>query len=205
MTATRASRLWDKLDPLVTRHLMENLLTGHRTWELLSMLASRRAERAAAVDMRLAALDREATNAEDKLRRLYGLSEDGVAEMDDLLEERITALKHDRDRSKEALSRARGNVKAKSEVTEEVVAKFSELMRQKLREGHTPARKAWLTSIVDRIEVDDGTIRLYGWKDILEQCVIDGATGTQGVRTFVTKWRALQDKSANTYAIEIKA
>jgi site-specific DNA recombinase len=50
----------DKLDHLVTRHLMEKLLSGDRNWELLSTLASRRSERAAAVDTRLAALEREA-------------------------------------------------------------------------------------------------------------------------------------------------
>lgn len=108
----------DRLDHLVTKHLMDKLLAGNGLWELLSSLASRRAERAASVDARLAALEREATNAEDKLRRLYKLIEDGVAEMDDLLKERITALKTGRNRSREALARARGNVNAKSEVTE---------------------------------------------------------------------------------------
>ncbi|MEQ1697697.1 MAG: recombinase family protein [Hyphomicrobiaceae bacterium] len=179
----------DKLDHLVTRHLMERLLTGDRIWELLSTLANRRAERAAAVDSRLAALEREATSAEQKLKRLYKLIEDGVAEMDDLLKERIITLKTDRDRSREAFSRAKSNVKAKSELTEEAVTKFRELMRQKLQEGDTHARKAWLASVVDRIEVDEGAIRLYGRKDVLEQCVISGAAGSQGVRTFVPRWR----------------
>ena len=158
-------------------------------WELLTTLAERRAERAASVDARLAALEREATNAEEKLRRLYKLIEDGVAEMDDLLKERITALKTDRDRSREALARARGNVKAKSEVTQEAVTRFGELMRQRIQEGDTPARKAWLSSIVDRIEVDEEKIRLFGRKDVLEQCVMAGAAGGPGVRTFVPKWR----------------
>ncbi len=185
----------DRLDDLVTKHLMDKLLTGDRIWELLSTLATRRAERAASVDARLAALEREATNAEEKLKRLYKLIEDGVAEMDDLLKERITALKADRDLSKEALARARGNVKAKAEVTEETVAKFSDLMRQRIQEGDTSARKAWLTSIVDRIEVDQGKIRLFGRKDVLEQCVMAGTSATPGVRTFVPEWRTRQDSN----------
>ena len=60
----------------------------------------------------------------------------------DLLKERITALKTDRDRSREALARAKGNVKAKSEVTEDAVKRFGDLMRQRIQEGDTPARKA---------------------------------------------------------------
>ena len=178
----------DRLDHLVTKHLMDKLLAGGRLWELLSTLASRRAERAASVDARLAALEREATIAEDKLKRLYKLIEDGVAEMDDLLKDRITALKTDRDRSREALARAKGNVKAKSEVTEDSVNRFGDLMRQRIQEGETPARKAWLSSLIDRIEVDEGAIRLFGRKEVLEQCVMSGAASGPGVRTFVTDY-----------------
>ncbi len=189
----------DRLDHLVTKHLVEKLLTGDRVWELLSTLANRRAERAAAVDARLAALEREATNAEDKLKRLYKLIEDGVAEIDDLLKERITALKTDRDRSREALARAKGNMKAKSEVTEDAVARFGERMRQRIQEGDTPARKAWLVSIIDRIEVDAETIRMFGRKDVLEQCIMAGTSATPTaiprVRTFVPEWRSLGESN----------
>ena len=182
-------------------------IPGDRVWELLSTLAGRRAERAATVDARLAALEREAANAEEKLKRLYILIEDGVAEMDDLLKDRITALKADRDRSREALARAKSNVKAKSEVTEDAVARFGDLMRQRIQDGNTPVRKAWLASIIDRIEVDAGTVRLYGRKDVLEQCTIAGTSATSAaapqVRTFVPEWRAVHDKSANTYVVEV--
>lgn len=191
----------DRLDHLVTKHLMEKLLAGDRLWALLSTLATRRAERAASVDARLAALEREAVNAEDKLKRLYKLIEDGVAEMDDLLKDRITALKTDRDRSREALARAKGNVKAKSEVTEDAIARFGDLTRQRIQEGDTPARKAWLSSLIDRIEVDEGAIRLFGRKDILEQCIIAGAAAGPGVRTFVPKWRSLRESNPS-YQIE---
>jgi hypothetical protein len=94
----------DRLDYLVTRHLMDKLLSTERLTELLSTLASRRAERAAAVDARLAALECEAANAEDKLKRLYKLVGDGVAEVDDLLKDRIATLRNDRDRTREALA-----------------------------------------------------------------------------------------------------
>ena len=182
----------DRLDDLVTTHLIDKLFTGDRMWDLLSTLASRRADRAAAVDSRLAALEREAANAEEKLKRLYKLVEEGVAEMDDLLKDRIAALRADRDRSREALARAKGNVRAKAEVTEEAVAKFGELMRQRLHESDTPARKAWLASILDRIEVDEGKIRMLGRKDVLEQCVTAGASATPRVRTFVPEWRPVR-------------
>lgn len=166
-------------------------------------MATRRAERAAAVDSRLAALEREAANAEVKLKRLYKLVENGVAEMGDLLKERIATLRNDRDRTREALAGAKGNVKAEAAVTEDAVLRFGDLMRQPLQEGDTADRKAWLSSIVDRIEVDAGAIRMFGRNDVLDQCALAAVGGNAGVRTFVPKWRAMQDESTNTYAIEV--
>jgi site-specific DNA recombinase len=47
---------------------------------MLSKLTTRRAEKEAAIDERMAALEREATDAEARLRGLYGLVEDGITE-----------------------------------------------------------------------------------------------------------------------------
>jgi uncharacterized protein RhaS with RHS repeats len=46
----------------------------------------------------------------------------------------------------------KGAVKTKSEVSQVADARFGELVRQKLQGGGTPIRKAWLTSIVDRMD-----------------------------------------------------
>jgi hypothetical protein len=193
----------DRLDNVVTEAVVENLLTGERLWGLLSTLASRRAERAASLDARLASLEREAEKAGDKLKRLYALVEDGVAEMDDLLKERIATLKADRDRAHEAVGRARASVRAKSEVSPEAAEKFGALMRGRLLECDTPARKAWIGAIIDKIEVDETVVRIHGWKEVLEQAVASGGAMPPGVRPFVPKWRPRQDKSANTYVIEV--
>ena len=42
-----------------------------------------------------------------------------------------------------------------------------------------------------------------GRKDVLEQAVLANGAPIAGVRSFVRRWRAIQDKSANTYVIEI--
>jgi hypothetical protein len=77
-TACRGrSMRMDKLDLLVTQHMADRLLEPERLTTLLSSLAGRRAEKAAAVDRRLAALAREAEEADERLRRLYQLVEDG--------------------------------------------------------------------------------------------------------------------------------
>jgi hypothetical protein len=67
----------DKLDLLVTQHMADRLLEPERLTTLLSSLAGRRAEKAAAVDRRLAALAGESEEADERLRRLYQFVEDG--------------------------------------------------------------------------------------------------------------------------------
>ena len=185
----------EKMDAVVTETLSSKLLSGDRIWQLLSTLATRRAERAAALDARLSSLQREADAAEEKLKRLYKMVEEGVAELDDLLKDRISALKLDRDRAKEALARAHNGVRAKSDVSPESAERFGVLMRQRLQEGDTPARKAWLGALIDRIEVDPHAIRIVGRKDVLEQAIASGGQITPGVRTCVPKWRTRQDSN----------
>jgi hypothetical protein len=111
------------------------------------------------------------------------------------------AARGDRDRSREGVVRAQANVKAKAEVTEETVVQFGQLVHEGMAAaGDTPTRRVWLTSIIDRSEIDDGKIRLSGRKDVLEQCAIAAAGGKPGVRTLVPKWRSLREYLACNFA-----
>ena len=68
-------------------------------------------------------------------------------------------------------------------------------MREKLTTGVVPFRKAYLGSIVDRIEVDDREIRIVGPRDVLEQAVLSNDGPVPGVRSFVRKWRSLGESN----------
>jgi hypothetical protein len=59
-------------------------------------------------------------------------------------------------------------------------------MREKLTTGEVPFRKAYLNAIIDRVEVDDGEIRIVGRKDVLERAVLAGGGPTPGVRELPT-------------------
>jgi len=74
-----------KLDTLVTEHLLERLFKPERVAVILASLSSRRAEQAAALNGRITALQREMIDAEDKLKRLYRLVEDGLTDVDEVL------------------------------------------------------------------------------------------------------------------------
>lgn len=180
----------DKLDSLVTDHLVDRLLDPQRLGAMLSTLASRRAAKAATVDERIAILEKEVSETDDRLRRLYKLVEDGVTEQDDILKDRLTALKADRERAHSALERARECVRPSVDIGPTQIARFGETMRQRLTTGEVPFRKAWIGAIVDRIEVDDHQIRIVGRKDVLEAAVAADGGPMPWVRSFVRKWRA---------------
>lgn len=184
------------LDTLVMDHLVTELLQPDRLRATLASLWALRAERAAEVDVRGTALRSELAAAEEKLRRLYRLVEDGEDEPDDLLKERLLALRAKRDLAKAALARMREAGPSPSEIGPELIERFGRLMREKVSSGEVPFRKAWLQAIVDRIEVGADMIRIIGDKESLETA-LTGADGTAvpGVRSSVRKWRALRESN----------
>jgi site-specific DNA recombinase len=93
------------MDTLVTCHLTHELLQPDQLRETLASLWAGRAAKQAEVDGRVTALRAEVTNAQDKLRRLYQLVEDGVTDLDDML--KVRASRHPKSRSRSRLGRAR--------------------------------------------------------------------------------------------------
>jgi site-specific DNA recombinase len=183
----------EKLDNLVTQHLADRLLQPERLTVLLSALAGRRAEKAAALDRRLAALAREAEEADERLRRLYKLIEDGRGEADDILKARISELRLVREKAQAALERAKSAARGVDDVSPMVIERFARTMRENLTTGDVPFRKAYFRSLIDRIEVDQGEVRIVGRKEVLEKAVLASRQGQAGVHSFVPKWRPRQD------------
>ncbi|YBW41060.1 recombinase family protein [Nitrobacter sp. TKz-YC01] len=186
----------DKLDGLVTEHLVERLLQPERLAVMLSSLKARRAAKAESENKRIMALQREVAEADERLKRLYRLVEDGVTDLDEVLQGRLSQLKVDRDRAKAALeattSRHRGDIR----IDPELIESFGRTMRENLTTGSTPFRKAYLRTLIDVIEVDDAQIRIKGSKDMLERAVLASQTGPELRSQMSTKWRARRDSNS---------
>src|SRR5665811_1300590 len=118
-------------------------------------------DRTDAVDRRLLGLQREVTDCGERLRRLYRSIEDGIVELDDILRERTATLKSERERAKAALDRARAQCGTVTTIDSAKIDAFARLMTEKLDNGDTNARKGYIRSIVDAIEVDDKACLLY--------------------------------------------
>ncbi len=188
----------DRLDQLVTSQIADYLLVPDRVADLLAEIVNRRAMAGGEVRDRIDQLSREASTAEDKLRRLYALVEDGVTDLDEVLKVRLADIKADRDRARSALDRIKGQSPA-ARIDRAKIERFGSLMRRNITTGDVPFRKAYLRSFIDAVEVDDRVIRIHGSKSTLEQAVIASSeSGKNGVRSFVRKWRAVQNKTTNS-------
>jgi site-specific DNA recombinase len=184
-----------KLDALVTENLVERLFKPERIALILASLSSRRAEQAAALDGRIARLEREMIEADDKLKRLYRLVEDGLTDLDEVLKERLNTLKADRDRAKAALERAREHSVSQIQIDPVLIERFGRTMREQFNTGSVPFRKAYLRSLVDVIEVDDRQIRIKGNKELLEKAVLASQSAQPWCSQMSTKWRAREDSN----------
>ncbi len=128
----------EKLDKLVTTQLIERLFDPERLKAHLGALAARRAEKSAAVEIRIQQLAASAADADERLRRLYKMVENGLADMDDILKDRITALKAERERAQSALTLAQGTNQVAIAVDDRKIAAFSKSMREQLHRKRSP-------------------------------------------------------------------
>jgi site-specific DNA recombinase len=184
------------LDGIILSNLKQRLLTPDRLAALLQTLADRQSAKTEAVDRRLITLQREVADCDDRLRRLYRSIEDGIVELDDILRERTATLKLQRERAKAALDRARAECGTVTTINPDKIDAFARLMTEKLDTGDTTARKTYIRSIVDAIEVDDKAIRIIGSRDVLQAVIAGKQTANGNVRGFVRNWRARRDSNS---------
>jgi site-specific DNA recombinase len=185
----------DKLDRLVTDHLIEGLFRPERLAAMLASLTARRAEKAESVNRRIMDLQREVTDAEDRLKRLYRLVEDGLSDIDEVLKDRLNSLKADRDRAKASLEAAKSQIAPAIRIDPALIERFGRTMREKFTTGSVPFRKAYLQSLIDVVEVDNHHIRIKGSKEVLERAVFAGQTAGEFGSQMSTRWRARQDSN----------
>ena len=184
-----------KLDQLVLDNVKAQLLAPERLNVILGALIERNAAKDHAVAERRRGLEADLGHKKERLTRLYRAIEDGVVEMDADLKDRIQTLKAERDLAQATLDRIKSQLEAKAGVTPERIEAFSKLMLEKLDDGDVHARKAYLRSVISKIEVDDHCVRLIGEKADLADVIAGQHTRTGNVRGFVRSWRARNDSN----------
>ncbi|ABE61458.1 Recombinase [Nitrobacter hamburgensis X14] len=187
----------ERLDNVVTDRIGEQLLTPERVAELLRGLMNRQTKRDDDLAGRLTALRAKLTDAEGRLNRLYQAIENGIADPNDAtLKDRVAAIKTERDIAKAAFDRAVSEMRPEARITEDKIASFVATMRDNVLSGETAFRRAWLRSVIDKVEVDDTEIRIHGRRTVLERLVMGGGAAPAGVPSFVREWRTRHDSNA---------
>ena len=131
------------------------------------------------------------------LRGCTGLVEDGLTDLDDVLRDRLAALKAERDRAKAALERAKENSASQIQIDPALIERFGRMMRENFSTGSVPFRKAYLRSLIDTIEIDDAQVRIRGSKDVLEKAVFASQNEPAWCSQASTKWRARREATGN--------
>jgi site-specific DNA recombinase len=119
------------LDEIVLTNLKQCVLAPDRIADLLRSLMERQAAKSECADRRVLDLQRELSDAADRLKRLYRSIEDGIVELDDILRERTATLKSQRERAKAALDHARAQCGTAATIDAEKIDAFSRLMNKK--------------------------------------------------------------------------
>ena len=118
-----------------------------------------------------------------------------MVDLDADLKERIQTLKNERDIIQATFDRIQTQGRQSSNVTPERIEAFTRLMREKLDTGDTQARKAYLRSVISRIEVDDQKVSIIGEKANLGDVIAGSQAQAGNVRGFVRKWRDLGESN----------
>ncbi len=178
-----------KAEALVTDALADKLLQPDRVLSILEMIAAKRQSRQASVNQRIADLQIEAANAEKALQHFYsGIAAGTIDPTEPTLKETQKNLAQKRDSANAARDRALANSSTPVTFDAAVVAEFTAELRKRITDGDTAARKLWITSIVDKIEVSADKIRVIGRNDNFDRGLKNKITNQPPVRSSVQEW-----------------
>ena len=191
----------DRLDRAVADHLETWLLDPANLEVMLDQLLERREDWAEQRRQHVAEMERRATEAEAKLKRLYEAIENGVVDMgDSSLKDRIAELKAVRDQARGDADRALAHItRIGPTITPETLRKFATVARRKLRHEDGSLARSYLRAVAQKVVVSDKrTVSIHGTRSELLR-TITAASGVEaavlGVSGRVLDWRAQQDSN----------
>ncbi len=187
----------DLLDGLVLDHLGHRLFIPERMRELLAEHSTRSQDGAAEWAQKAKEAERELRDIDSGLSNLYGMVQRGVAPLEDTLNKHLSGLRQRRGEVLRLKARAERQKRMPRHLVEpERIEQFCTAMRDQLIHSDIAIRKAYLRLFVERIEVDDEEVRMFGHKAVLEAGLRQNCEAPTGeVPGFVQEWRPLRDSN----------
>jgi site-specific DNA recombinase len=181
------------LDNLVLDHLTRRLFTPDRMRELLARHRANARNGIAEWAQKAKDAEKALRETDAGLNRLYALVEKGFTPLDDSLGNRLAELRQRREEALRLKATAeRQRSRPVSAIPVERIDAFCEAMRDRLLSADPETRRAYLRLFVERIEVDDTEVRIFGGKDALQRSLIGDEPE---VPSFVQRWRPRGDSN----------
>jgi hypothetical protein len=164
---------------------------------LLGRLLARRQDRRRDHAVQASELRKQRRETEKKIERLYTALAEGTVSDTDLFRDTLSNYERDLDelkRRETALDHRREI--AHDLLTPRNLARFSKAVRERLHNSDSAFRKSYMRQFVDRVEVDDEEVRIFGPEAALLQGLATGPSPSAcPVPGFDTKWWAHKDSN----------
>ncbi len=187
----------DKLDTLVLTALADKVLSAERLKVMLAELKARFKAMKGRQDDVLRAMQKDLTEIETAITRLYEAVEKGLLPMDDMLGQRVQTLKAKREGVLGEMARTRQTEEAPLlDLSNAQVVAFATAIRARLLDRSTGFPKQYLQALVSEIVFDGEKIHMQGRKAAALAAAADEKMGTFAkVPTFDHVW--LPDLGSN--------
>ena len=186
----------DRLDQAVTDSVVGRLLEPSRLQILFDEVVARERRAADGSERELLRIERELSDARQRIDRLLNAVESGLFAMDDPdLRTRTEAAKRDRDIATAAKARIEARIKHATDVSPAKVVAFGAFLAEALRSGEIPFRKAYLRMLIDWIDIREGAARIRVSRSALRTQIEQVDPGTGLVPISIQEWRTRQDSN----------
>ena len=187
-----------KVDQTVIDTLSEQIFAPDRLTDLVAGYLEKAKAEAQQQRSQLGQLKADLTEVEGAIKRLLGMVEAGLMEVDDpALRERMSALKTKRKTLAAQIEQASdlqpGN---RPHLTEAKLHRLSETVRAALHTAPPEMRKAYIKLFVDKAVISREAIELTGPKAVLAKAALADLPNTPTeVITYVREWRLRRDSN----------
>lgn len=178
------------LNEFVLDRLRSDFITVPKIHDLLKPMQDRQAQCEEDIAKRLEVRETEVLESKRSLDNLYSMVTTNLIHPSDLdFRERFEKAKGRYERAQKERDQVAAEVAPEARVTHEKVSRFVSTMHDALAQNSIAAKRGYLLSVIDRIDVGENSIHIRGHRSKIERAVAADEIIPSTVPTFVREWR----------------
>jgi len=180
----------EEMDELIIGAIKLELLSTSKVGELLAQLLKRQSQSSKDRKEQISSREAALQAAQQTLSNLYSLVSEGLVKASDGdFKDRFMNAKQACAVARKERDQVMAELAPEAKADHEAIARFVSDMTNALELPSVAAKRSYLRSIIDGIEVGEKSIIIYGQKKLIERAVLNGTIAPSGVPTFVREWR----------------